>query len=81
VRVRIRATEDERVKKLLYLGACALTLNLGVGAKPLLADETCNSPFLQSLIKGQEQFLHVWTLGVNFELHAMTIESRISFPI
>ncbi len=28
------------------------------------ADETCNSPYTARLIKGQEQFLHVWTLGV-----------------
>jgi selenium-binding protein 1 len=29
-----------------------------------LADETCNSPYLSNLIKGQEDFLYVWTLGV-----------------
>ncbi|MFP5392505.1 MAG: selenium-binding protein SBP56-related protein [Gammaproteobacteria bacterium] len=28
------------------------------------ADETCNSPYLASLIKGQEDYLQVWTLGV-----------------
>ncbi len=28
------------------------------------ADETCNSPYTSRLIKGQEHFLHVWTLGV-----------------
>jgi methanethiol oxidase len=28
------------------------------------ADETCNSPYMSRLIKGQEDFLHVWTLGV-----------------
>ena len=33
-------------------------------AGPALADETCNSPYTSRLIKGQEQFLHVWTLGV-----------------
>jgi selenium-binding protein 1 len=27
------------------------------------ADETCNSPFMIGLIKGQEQYLQVWTLG------------------
>lgn len=30
---------------------------------PSYADETCNSPFINALIKGQEQYLHVWTLG------------------
>ncbi|HSV70164.1 MAG TPA: selenium-binding protein, partial [Methylibium sp.] len=28
------------------------------------ADETCNSPYVSRLIKGQESYLHVWTLGV-----------------
>jgi selenium-binding protein 1 len=32
-------------------------------APAALADETCNSPFITSLIRGQEEFLHVWTLG------------------
>jgi selenium-binding protein 1 len=28
------------------------------------ADETCNSPYTANLIKGQEDYVHVWTLGV-----------------
>src|SRR5262249_4154879 len=28
------------------------------------ADETCNSPYMSGLIKGQEDYIHVWTLGV-----------------
>ncbi len=28
------------------------------------ADETCNSPYMTNLIKGQEDYMHVWTLGV-----------------
>ena len=28
------------------------------------ADETCNSPYLTKLIKGQEDYVHVWALGV-----------------
>lgn len=32
---------------------------LGAGA-----DETCNSPYISKLIKGQEDFVYVWTLGV-----------------
>jgi methanethiol oxidase len=35
---------------------------LGVAA--LQADETCNSPYVANLIKGQEDFVQVWTLGV-----------------
>lgn len=47
-------------KSLLLL--CTL---LGVlSCLPARADETCNSPYLASLIKGQEDYLHVWTLGV-----------------
>jgi methanethiol oxidase len=29
-----------------------------------VADETCNSPYMSKLIKGQEDYVHVWTLGV-----------------
>jgi selenium-binding protein 1 len=29
-----------------------------------VADETCNSPYMTKLIKGQEAYVHVWTLGV-----------------
>ncbi|CAN1723925.1 Methanethiol oxidase [Hyphomicrobium sp. 1Nfss2.1] len=45
------------------LGACAAALSLATIAIPAVADETCNSPFTAALITGQEQFLHVWTLG------------------
>ena len=38
-------------------GAC-------LGPALALADETCNSPYQSNLIKGQEDFLYVWTLGV-----------------
>ncbi len=45
-----------------FLLGCMLAVLLW----PLMAhaDETCNSPYLASLIKGQEDYLHVWTLGV-----------------
>jgi selenium-binding protein 1 len=32
---------------------------------PTLADETCNSPFVRNLIKGQEDYVYIWTLGVD----------------
>ena len=32
-------------------------------AAPAHADETCNSPYMGNLIKGQEDFVYVWTLG------------------
>src|SRR6266480_1275202 len=34
-----------------------------VATPPAVADETCNSPYISNLIKGQEDFVHVWTLG------------------
>src|SRR6516165_452780 len=30
----------------------------------LAADETCNSPYMANLIRGQEDYVYVWTLGV-----------------
>ena len=41
------------------LAAFALTLS-----GPASADETCNSPYISKLIKGQEDYVYVWTLGV-----------------
>ena len=48
----------------------ALTIALLVAIVALVvpkvaaADETCNSPYMGHLIKGQEDYLYVWTLGV-----------------
>jgi selenium-binding protein 1 len=41
-----------------------LTLGLSLIAAPIRADETCSSPYL-ARIEGQEEFLYVWTLGVD----------------
>jgi len=44
---------------------CVLgTLVAATLAGAALADETCNSPYTTRLIKGQEDYVHVWTLGV-----------------
>lgn len=40
------------------------TVLAAAAAFPACADETCNSPYMAGLIKGQEDFVHVWTLGV-----------------
>jgi methanethiol oxidase len=41
--------------------ACLVfALAIGVAA----ADETCNSPYVTKLIKGQEDYVYVWALGV-----------------
>jgi len=42
----------------------ALALVVGIAALAA-ADETCNSPYVTKLIKGQEDFVYVWTLGVD----------------
>ncbi len=43
----------------LLLGLCSMILPLG----GVLADETCQSPYMAK-ITGQEDFIYVWTLGV-----------------
>jgi selenium-binding protein 1 len=51
-------------------GMTLLALVLGLlafstaGVSPAAADETCNSPYMANLIKGQEDYLYVWALGV-----------------
>jgi selenium-binding protein 1 len=45
-------------------GAAAVFAIANVFAIAAHADETCNSPFMSGLIKGQEDYVHVWTLGV-----------------
>lgn len=47
------------------VAAVSATVALGVAILPsaVYADETCNSPFTP-LIKGQEDLVYVWTLGV-----------------
>ena len=42
----------------------AIAAALALVAAQSLADETCNSPYLSKLIKGQEDYVQVWTLGV-----------------
>jgi len=44
----------------LFAGLLAMTM-----VAPTFADETCNSPFMKNLIKGQEDYVYVWTLGVD----------------
>jgi selenium-binding protein 1 len=45
----------------LALCFCAAALLAPLAGR---ADETCNSPYMTNLIKGQEDYMHVWTLGV-----------------
>ena len=52
----------------IHVRVAALVFALAVvSVAPLaVADETCNSPYTAGLIKGQEDYVHVWTLGVNW---------------
>ena len=51
-----------RIDRLISsLGVAAI---MSIAAFAACADETCNSPYMSGLIKGQEDFVHVWTLGV-----------------
>ena len=51
-----------RIQHLLCAMAVAAPGMLAL--QPAYADETCNSPYTSNLIKGQEDYVHVWTLGV-----------------
>ena len=51
----------QRGMRVVVVFAClVLALAVGVAA----ADETCNSPYVTKLIKGQEDYVYVWALGV-----------------
>jgi selenium-binding protein 1 len=47
------------------LAAGLLSVAALASAHPAFADETCNSPYMGNLIKGQEDYVYVWTLGVD----------------
>src|SRR5256712_4179617 len=49
-----------RAIALASLGAWLTVIGAGVAA----GDETCNSPYSAKLIKGQEDYVFVWALGV-----------------
>src|SRR4026207_2390813 len=48
-----------RIPRVVFAGAVGFIFNLGL----VRADETCSSPYL-ARIEGQEEFVYVWTLGV-----------------
>jgi methanethiol oxidase len=52
-----------RINRRVICGSC-IALIINVFGYATYADETCNSPYMAGLIKGQEDFVHVWTLGV-----------------
>ena len=50
-----------KISKAILAGALGLVLTCSLNA--VRADETCSSPYL-ARIEGQEEFVYVWTLGV-----------------
>lgn len=52
------------VLKAVSIALLAMSAIGSFSALPALADETCNSPYMRKLILGQEQYVHVWTLGM-----------------
>src|SRR2546430_2489294 len=55
---------SQRVMRSSILAAVWVALACTVAAGPVRADETCNSPYTAKLIKGQEDYVYVWALGV-----------------
>src|SRR6266705_5247954 len=49
------------ISRVVFSGALALAFIFGLNV--VRADETCSSPYL-ARIEGQEEFVYVWTLGV-----------------
>jgi selenium-binding protein 1 len=47
---------------IVVLGSLLLACGVSIGVAA--ADETCNSPYVTKLIKGQEDYVYVWALGV-----------------
>src|SRR6266404_3656261 len=54
-------THIHKVSNAVFAGAVTLTLSCSIHTTR--ADETCSSPYL-ARIEGQEEFVYVWTLGV-----------------
>jgi hypothetical protein len=56
-----RQSQSTKILRSILAGALALAFISTLGA--VRADETCSSPYL-ARIEGQEEFVYVWTLGV-----------------
>src|SRR5215510_8090881 len=51
------------VRRIIVMIAVAVVASAGA-LDVARADETCNSPYIAKLIKGQEDYVHVWAVGV-----------------
>jgi methanethiol oxidase len=59
--------EENRMKTSIRartVAALAVFACVALPVAPAFADETCNSPYISKLIKGQEDYVYVWTLGM-----------------
>ena len=57
---RVKFKQRIRAVTMAIAGFC---LAGGIAATPVLADETCQSPYMAKIV-GQEDFVYVWTLGM-----------------
>ncbi len=55
----------DRIFRKSVLAAAGFALACIFSAQAARADETCNSPYIAKLIKGQEDYVYVWALGVD----------------
>jgi methanethiol oxidase len=53
-----------RIFRNSILAAVGIAVACILGTHAARADETCNSPYIAKLIKGQEDYIYVWALGV-----------------
>ena len=53
-----------RQRRLIAVAALVLGLLAALAPGVARADETCNSPYIARLIKGQEDYVYVWALGI-----------------
>lgn len=59
----MRLFKNKPAKSLALASALALATTLFGAILPVQADETCQSPYMAKIV-GQEDFVYVWTLGV-----------------
>src|SRR5258708_39573426 len=63
-RVQPDSQEEAMDHKSVFPAIVALAVTCMGSTAAVRADETCNSPYIAKLIKGQEDYVYVWTLGV-----------------
>jgi selenium-binding protein 1 len=56
-------TSTRTIRRTILVASWLVVVSL-LGPGPAAADETCNSPYIAKLIKGQEDYVYVWALGV-----------------